>query len=247
MRALREGIELRTAHCRRAALGRPVVRGRSTHRRTRAVRADGVDEELGSRDVVVASRGVAHLSGDGRRRARREGSRGDARRHGARSVVVDRVVCRRRSGVRVPRRVGSAARRDRRADGAEGGHAADGDVVGRAAAGDDGGRRASRAAQRHVGTGEAGDRLVGDDGEVDRRSVGRIGLTDRLVDRHRRLGGVDCEDVGRARAGVPDGVGLRRLRRVLPVRKDRRRGRVRATARAVRERLHKRARRVRAA
>ena len=102
------------------------------------------------------------------------------------------------------------AGRDRRDHGAVVGHPADRHVVGRAAAGHGGRRRARRAAEGHVAGREAGDRLAEHDREVDRRRVRRIGLAGRLVDRHRRRGGVVGDRVvgaGRGGVAVAGGIG----------------------------------------
>ena len=57
------------------------------------------------------------------------------------------------------------------------------------------GGRPSGASNRHITIDKACDWLIEDDGEVDRRGVGRVGLAGRLVDRHARLGLVDRVDL----------------------------------------------------
>src|SRR5690606_13108352 len=107
-------------------------------------------------------------------------------------VVEDGVVGAGRRQVGVAGEVDGDPGGDGDDDGAARGHAGDGHVVGAARSGHHRGGGARGAADVDVAAGEAGHRLVEDDGEVDRDAVGRVGLGVGLVDGDRRGGGVDA-------------------------------------------------------
>jgi len=117
----------------------------------------------------------------------------ECHRRGGR-VQGDRVVGARRGRVVVGSQVQDRARADARSDRAVAGRSADRDRVDRPGTAD--GRSlgpARGSADGHITVGEAGHRLTECSGERDRAAVGRIGLTDGLVDRHRRRRHI-CDD-----------------------------------------------------
>ena len=107
------------------------------------------------------------------------------RYRGRSAIVCHRVVRAGGSHIPVPRRVMGPARIDLRDHRAVACHTAHCHIVGRASAGHRRRCRPGRAAQRHIARGEVRHRFAERHRKVDRRAVGRIPLTRRLVDRYR--------------------------------------------------------------